>query len=110
MLSRGRRRPLDTLSRSCDRCAVRDEPAELRRGRAAFASVMWCGRHPCMIGAGSADLMSTKVAIGYAGPRKWGITCSPMMRMVSSWICCGTVPIWVKNSTSSAPASTRRFT
>ena len=45
------------------------------------------------------------------GPdRKYGITCSPMLRTVSIMADCGTVPIWLRNKISSAPASIRRVT
>jgi len=42
--------------------------------------------------------------------RNCGITFSPSNRTVSRHAACGTVPIWIRNITSSAPASWRART
>ncbi len=42
--------------------------------------------------------------------RKWGMTRSPILRIVSITTSFGTVPIWNRNRISSAPASISRWT
>ncbi len=49
-------------------------------------------------------------AFGIHGYRKWGMTCSPMLRSVSSCGSCGIVPIWQRKRISSAPALISRVT